>query len=345
MDERADVKIILEIAFSSFSGSKRSAFIKDFANLIGCKIEEITDIKFASGCTIFYSSLPKEFAEIAESFFSWVVKNPECEENKDQYTEIRAFFKKYQVIDFDFQHDKVAEFVKKVSAIELQSKNNAILFVHGWSGDENSFGILPNSLEKRTGCIPLLYKYPTGVWQKSAAVPFIASNMFAWISRNIRDGIGDIAIVAHSMGGLVVRKMLVDQMLLDRRIEDRIRHISFVASPYSGSSLAKIASFVPLITKSQIHDLDPDSPFLYDLNRFWRIWVQKRANSSSSIRAIFGTNDNIVGIASAMIDDSNPVPLIGKGHVDIIKPSEENEEIVLVLEDFYRETGLARVNA
>ena len=52
-----------------------------------------------------------------------------------------------------------------------------------------------------------------------------------------------------------------------------------------------------------------------------------------------GENDKVVPLNSAIGLDPNPVPILGAGHIDIVKPKDANDEIVETAVQFLRHAG------
>jgi pimeloyl-ACP methyl ester carboxylesterase len=111
-----------------------------------------------------------------------------------------------------------------------------------------------------------------------------------------------VAIVAHSMGGLVARAAL-------RRVgPELISNIVTIASPHYGSRLARWFRLRPT------EQMCPESAWLHALNA-----EQEAAMSDVSLTSIYSLEDNlIVPARSAVFKPARSVELRGIGHVGML---------------------------
>lgn len=89
---------------------------------------------------------------------------------------------------------------------------------------------------------------------------------------------GEIALIGHSMGGLVIKQVL--RLAYDRADNDaraqsfihRVRKVAFLGTPHSGSGFASLMTKLPawLRFSSAIQSLRKDDPSLRDLNKWYR---------------------------------------------------------------------------
>ncbi len=157
-------------------------------------------------------------------------------------------------------------------------------------------------------------------------------------SRPTFAGISELAIICHSMGGIVTRKLVVSQAWRNRPLDTRIKQITFVASPHSGVPLAKLAKYVPSIKKAQLSELNTKSPFLVDLNGQWSAWSKSNIPSNCITSSIYGTDDDVVDETLAIGDDPEAIPILGAGHINIVKPESEESEIILTIKRLLSES-------
>ncbi|MEP3476425.1 MAG: hypothetical protein ABJN57_09420 [Hyphomicrobiales bacterium] len=337
--DNSKIYILMDQEFTQFDLSKRKKFIKDLSVIAGCRTQQIENISFEQGCVICRCEMPKLAAEMVEYYFKRYKGLSEEDKTIPSNKEIIQFFeKRYKITQLHCSHCKLVI----VKQLEKENDKNAIMFVHGWRGDEHSFGKLPEFLQNNTNCIPLIYKYPSGLWEQSPSIFELANGLETWIRDNHLSDKRRFAIIAHSMGGIIVRKVFANQL---QRGEDKLdfflKHITFVASPYTGVSLAKLGKIVPAIQKAQIQDLDADSSTLVDINSQWRSWLEMNLDLRRFIRSIYGTSDNIVSKSAATADDSQAVAILNADHTSIIKPKSIDEPIVETVTRFYRECELS----
>ena len=110
-----------------------------------------------------------------------------------------------------------------------------------------------------------------------------------------------VAIVAHSMGGLVAREVL--------RVlgPDDISRIVTLGSPHHGSLLARILPGLPF------REMDPGSPWLADLNG------AQEGHFPVPITCIYSAHDNLVRPTwSAALEGATRIELEGLGHLSLL---------------------------
>lgn len=140
-----------------------------------------------------------------------------------------------------------------------------------------------------------------------------------------------IFLVSHSMGGLVVKKYLVNQAI-EKRPNDQccIGGAIFYATPHTGSDFAKLGSlFNP--ASEQIKQLKTNSSFLNDLSMYWR-----QLEITKKVRCVYvtGTRDIYVKI-NAGADNFDIIPMVlNKDHFDITVPSDRDDASYTILVDF-----------
>lgn len=131
----------------------------------------------------------------------------------------------------------------------------------------------------------------------------------------------DIYLIAHSMGGLVVKNYLLDELNLHKK-PLRIKRVLFYATPHLGSNLAKLEL---LYRHEQIAQLNPDSDFLYFLNRELAI---SDVAQKLTLHYALGLQDDIVDVHSAQEHYKNQQQLtkLNRAHRDIVKPESLEDE-------------------
>lgn len=328
--------IFMERNFADFDSQQRDLFLSDLANISGASLENITNVSFRRGCVEFRGKLPKEAMRRVVEYY----KRIESEEESDELDAFRRFLDKHGVefintiIDSEGRVSVVNTIVTKLEEPEIPS----IVFIHGWQGGNDSFGVLPKYLSENLGYRSYIYDYPTDAFSHSPSIVYISRNLENWIRNNIDSY--RFAIISHSMGGVVTRKMLVNQNIRDYPLDERIGQVTFIASPHSGAALANVATKIPLLRKAQLEEIKSSSSFMFELSEYWSYWVSQNVPENCSVRSIFGTKDNIVSEMSAKGLDNNAIPVLGASHSDIVKPSSKTDEIVVTLSRLIREAKL-----
>lgn len=110
-----------------------------------------------------------------------------------------------------------------------------------------------------------------------------------------------VAIIAHSMGGLVARDVL---RLLG---PDDISRIVTLGSPHHGSSLTRVLPGLPY------RQMEPGSDWLADLN------AAQEGHFPVPVTCIYSANDNLITpSASAALEGAACIELNGLGHLSLL---------------------------
>jgi hypothetical protein len=167
--------------------------------------------------------------------------------------------------------------------------DTAIVFVHGLHSDSlAAWKSLPNKEDEKSTYWPGLVVsdpnlkhasvYLAGFYTKIGATDYgmadAAQELYAALSTPSGNEPAviskrNILFVAHSLGGIIVRDVLVEhaKLFADKRIG-----LLLVASPSGGSSYAKMLATVASVTRQRlVEELQIDSPFLQQLDRSFKL--------------------------------------------------------------------------
>ena len=109
-----------------------------------------------------------------------------------------------------------------------------VLFVHGYAGSPRDFSYLTSKLD-RTRFQAWVYNYPSGL-----RLPLLAEHLDTSLAQlQLRYRFGCLSIVAHSMGGLVVRGFL--QRNVQAAQPECIPLFASISTPWEGSRAARWA--------------------------------------------------------------------------------------------------------
>ena len=147
------------------------------------------------------------------------------------------------------------------AAEEYSGYKIPVVFVHGLNGTPRDFRALVDGLD-RTRYQAWFFFYPSGMNLRQVAKLFYK----IVLSGEVVPGNGSpLVLVAHSMGGLMVREALND--LGTGRVETPIGAFISIASPFGGEpSAATGVRHAPMVVPSW-RDLDPSSEFIGQLFR------------------------------------------------------------------------------
>lgn len=183
---------------------------------------------------------------------------------------------------------------------ETETATSAILFVHGFSGEAaKSFGQIPDFLskdEKLEGwdMFPLGYSHNMSpemgknIWASKndlkINIDYLKTSMKYKYGKYKR-----IAIVAHSLGGLVVQRAILD---MDKSLRDKISHVLLFGTPNNGLlKSSKQKSWSKLLK-----DLSSNSPFIKTLRQDWSYMFKNKY--PFTLKIIAATKDEFVSISS-----------------------------------------------
>ena len=324
------IKIVMARSFDAFTDEAKNEFLAELSGIVGVPVEEFADVSFRRGCVVFRGKLDKH---VAEALIALVEALDEGRERENaQIEELREFLKRHDVESVEL--DKP---IKLAIAVPLSEARADVVFIHGWQSDPDCFGEVPRLLEERVPVKARFYGYPTGKLGKHPALSFVARNLENWLWREIRSE--RFGLVAHSMGGLIARKAVVQQMRSPRpRLDKRLKLMAFLASPHNGAALAGLAQRIPFVS-THLHDLGPNSSFLFDLNSDWLVWSKEMVPESCHVRCVVGVEDKIVSLANAQGLDPDAVPLLTANHSAVASGGGNPEELADILSGFIAASG------
>ena len=225
----------------------------------------------------------------------------------------------------------------KPKHIQYRGNNNdaAMIFIHGFGGDaEKTWGQFPLLLCSE----PRLQKwdiysigYPSNLridvpnlWSADPELKILAIELRTSLSLPPFSNYKAIAIAAHSMGGLVVQRAILD----DQKLMNRISHAILFGTPSNGLSKAGIFSRL----KRQVRDMDQDGTFVTDLRYDWNKTFP--STYQFEMRVIAGNRDEFVPSSSSLAPFPDSVQSVVPGnHLEIVKPTRaEDKSVVLVVE-------------
>jgi pimeloyl-ACP methyl ester carboxylesterase len=203
--------------------------------------------------------------------------------------------------------------------IEKANAHSVVIFVHGLGGDlETTWGNFPFLIQEDTDLAAVaifLWGYPSG---------FVGNVPNIWeASRQLQTEIrfrlskyNDIVLVGHSLGGLVIRAMVIDALKNGRRDDIKtVKHIVTFGTPNDGSQLASIASYLH-ISNAQVTALGVTSNLVSELRGEWvnRVYApnielgQELTKRKIPLTAVVGVEDTIVTPESARSFFQDPPP-------------------------------------
>lgn len=178
------------------------------------------------------------------------------------------------------------------------------------------------------------YVYPTALvrprilsrW-KSLTIPDLALGLKTEIDHRFSQ-YDQILLVCHSLGGLVAKQLLCDQ--IKRSSSPRVKGVIFFATPHSGATLAAVADAISR-EHSHLRQLRNGSEFISDITRDW---ASNDCESKLDVTYVIGGQDAIVSRNSAAPPGTLTIELVAdKGHIEIVKPKDDGDISYLIVKD------------
>lgn len=239
-----------------------------------------------------------------------------------------------------------------------------VIFIHGLGGDP--YKTWQSSSEPQA-CWPqwltediegvavwtVGYEAAVSLWRGSAMhLTDRATNVLERILLEPKLKAGEIVLIGHSLGGLIIKQLLRTAESMSYQRSDaaefvkRVRRVAFLATPHSGSDLATWGDRLRIILQPSAATacLVRNDPNLRDLNLWYREWSGKH----SVAHLILIENQSIrIGVLVVKPDSSDPGlssrPIsIDANHFTICKPKDRSSEIYMHIQSFIEhrlETG------
>src|SRR6516225_7360485 len=157
-----------------------------------------------------------------------------------------------------------------INAVRQQGQDRAVVFVHGFTGSrDDTWDRFPALLGTSTtewdiftvGYATTLLPDVVGVWSADPDLPILSTMLSTQLDITPFSRYRALALIAHSMGGLVVQKALVD----NPQIAARVRHLILFGTPSGGLRKTKWLSF----WKRQLKNMARGSSFINTLRADW----------------------------------------------------------------------------
>lgn len=162
------------------------------------------------------------------------------------------------------------------------------------------------------------------LWAADPSLTLLARGLRTTLSLPPLAEYGRIAIAAHSMGGLLVQRAILD----DEGLRSRVSHVFLFGSPSNGLEKARpLGRF-----KRQLRDMASDSDFIMSLRSDWnRIFGD---GFPFLLRVIAGDRDEFVPATSSLsgFDDSD-LAVVPGDHLEIVKPTRRDDPSLVLIVD------------
>ena len=218
--------------------------------------------------------------------------------------------------------------------------NGLILFVHGLGGDaEDTWPRFPElireDLELKNYDVHF-FGYPTSLfsfpWSKKRPKIQTLSEALRSEINNRFPGRRDIILVCHSLGGLVGRKYVLEEV--KRGTPLRVQGLLLYATPNTGAALASIASFISW-RHNQLRQLCRDADIIRELGTDWFTFG---LGQKLSVKYVAAGLDGVVDELSAreFWGNTQLETVVDRGHINLVKPNAASDLSFLILKNFAR---------
>lgn len=228
----------------------------------------------------------------------------------------------------------MAEREPSIRCIRKGERNrDAIVLVHGFTGDGlRTWADLSGQIAERKelapwDCWTMTYGSSwlpdiTGIWAADADLSILALHLRAHVKLGELARYQSLVLIAHSMGGLVVQKAVIDDQAFARRTSAVI----LFGTPSGGLVKARSIRF----WKRQLADMAKTGPFITGLRADWR--ERFATNAPFTFLAVAGERDQFVPPESSI----GPFPdeqqaVVSGNHVTMLAPSGDDPEVVALI--------------
>lgn len=220
--------------------------------------------------------------------------------------------------------------------------DKAIIFVHGLGGSHKTWGRFGELLKSDPSVDwdSFHFTYPSAklglrllpTQSHYQPIEVLAQALKSQIDNRL-EHYEEIALVGHSLGGLVIRQYLLNEKIAGR--PTKVNKIILYATPSSGASLAEIGRLLSFFGENgHTRQLCKRSDFLNILSRNW---ASSGIESDLDITIIVGGDDRIVSRESVEANfrtqEREPLLILEAGHLDIAKPTSIDDDRYLFLKN------------
>ncbi|WP_044418978.1 hypothetical protein [Halarcobacter anaerophilus] len=213
-----------------------------------------------------------------------------------------------------------------------------IVFIHGitgsintWNNEKTSFSFPRILHEELNNHSVYIFQYDSNKFSKSTEFYEIVKNLSIELNNIISEKYEEILFIAHSMGGLIAKTLLIDPTLSS--ISKKVNKLILLATPNNGNFFPKIVSH--LSKNPQFNNLKPidDNIFLQQLTD---MWIKKYGNNGTSMNSIqcycgYEKLKTFLKVLVPLTTVSSPCCDVLKGfnknHITIAKPDNAEDEV------------------
>lgn len=203
----------------------------------------------------------------------------------------------------------------------LGSGQRLIILLHGWNGDaEGTWRQFPELMRHDSRLkefVVINLAYPTYMARRNLRV----AELSHWLADELRRGGAErfdaVFFIAHSMGGVIAREIVVQHRLAGLQI--RYSKLVEIGAPHDGARVAGLASALGL-SPQLTEDLVGDSGFLVGLRQHWN-----QLGLRPDTFCVTSPQDDVVDERSATAQCDREFRYPQWGHSELVKPQDRND--------------------
>lgn len=201
-------------------------------------------------------------------------------------------------------------------------KRSAIVLIHGFTGNASVtwYRFIHTLLaDNRLGewdvysigySSRLIVDLP--IWESDPQLNICAVGLRTKLNHPPLDKYHAVAVVAHSMGGLVVQRALLDSLSARKRVS----HVVLFGTPSGGLKKAWLGSLL----KRQLADMSERGKFIRKLRHDWNSEFGR--GTPFAFKAVAGSEDSFVPAESSlMVFEDRHCEVVPGNHLDIVHPT------------------------
>jgi pimeloyl-ACP methyl ester carboxylesterase/tetratricopeptide (TPR) repeat protein len=218
-----------------------------------------------------------------------------------------------------------------ITVLRNNNQNRAVVFLHGFTGSrDDTWDRFPGLLGSSTpdwdiftvGYATTLQPDVVGIWSADPDLPILSKMLSTELQMPPFNQYKSLALIAHSMGGLVVQKALVDDLDLAKKVQ----HVILFGTPSAGLRKAAWMFF----WKRQLKNMAQGSIFINDLRARWNSCYGSKP--PFNLLVIAGASDQFVPPSSSLEPfDVHFQRVVVGNHLSIVKPADPSAPSVILV--------------
>ena len=223
---------------------------------------------------------------------------------------------------------------------------SAVLFVHGFTGNaKTTWDTFIRTLQedKRLNDWDVYslgyssrFAVDVPIWTTDPQLKVCAIGLRTKLTHPPLEDYGAFAVVAHSMGGLVVQRAMLDSI----ELRTKVSHIVLYGTPSGGLRKARFGS----LFKRQLADMAEDGEFIRDLRLDWK--SQFGRGMPFELKVVAGSDDGFVPAESSlMVFPDRQCEVVPGNHIEIVHPTTVQHPSYEVLFKMLSGSGVLRTAA